>query len=118
MAIVAGLGLGQARCWQQIEGWLRPQQFIKPHAVELRRRHDTLDLLKQLALLDAHLEPTSLRVPRPFPQAARLEADYVLALPRAAETSSIAARSASLTISPPSLCAFATLSASVRTKRL
>src|SRR5204863_8476065 len=44
--------------------------------------------------------------------------DYPPALPRLAEISSIAARSASLTLWPPSLWAFATLSASVSTKPL
>src|SRR6266516_1466232 len=46
--------------------------------------------------------------------AARLEADLPDGLARLAEISLIAARSASLTISPPSRWAFAPLSASVR----
>ncbi len=43
---------------------------------------------------------------------------YWSGLPRLVEISAIADRSASPTLAPPSLCALATLSASVRTKRL
>lgn len=83
--------------------------------------HGVADLLPNVIDEDARTLVTVApwrNLPAAAPLVVRLEDDYWSASPRLAEISWIAARSALLTVSPPSLCAFATLSASVRTKRL